>query len=119
MQHTSRLNEACTLYQEALRVFPTHSSASENLATALHSLGRLAEALPVYRVALQHPHSLTNTVLLQNFATLLHSLDMPQEALDVITRVVELLPSEGEGESEGEGDVRTLQSTYKKQAQCK
>ena len=71
----------------------------------------------MYRVALQHPHSLTNTVLLQNFATLLHSLDMPQEALDVITRVVELLPSDGEGE--GDSDVRTLQSTYKKQAQCK
>jgi cytochrome c-type biogenesis protein CcmH/NrfG len=69
MQQTGRLSEACTVYDETLRINPGHVSAAVNLATALHALGRLTEALPAYDLAVQQAPS--NVVLLQNYAALL------------------------------------------------
>jgi Tfp pilus assembly protein PilF len=107
MQQTNRLTEACTLFQETLRLAPAHPRAPSLLATALHSQGRHAEALPHYESALLQTSG--NVVLLQNFAALLQSLHCPQRAWEVISEAAALLPEDAA--------VREVQSAYKKLAQ--
>ena len=113
LEHTNRLAEAVTLFEETLRQAPAHPSSPLHLATALHSLGRLTEALPVYQAALHLPQGPTNALLLQNFAALLSALGHHQHALAVISEAAALLPEH----QDQEGGVRDVQTTYQKQAQ--
>lgn len=114
MQRSGRLNEACVLYHEALRLSPDNPLpvAAQNLATALHSLGRGAEALSAYQAALgQAPASV---VLLQNYAALLHSLERPHEAVEAMEAAVALLPPDGDQHQHQHQEARMLLAEYTK-----
>lgn len=84
------MEQAIVFYEEALRLKPTHAGAASNLATALHGLGRLADAAPLYAQATEL--SPNNPVLLGNYAIFLNSVKRYKSSRDVLERALSIDP---------------------------
>ena len=87
---TNRLEAAAALYEEVLKLSPSHAGAASNLAAALHTLGRLGEAGSAYAQAVAAAPN--NTVLLSNYAIYLNAVKRYEFALDVLDRAVSFQP---------------------------
>lgn len=86
----NRIEPAAILYDEVLRLQPSHIGAKSNLATALHALGRLGDAGSVYAQAVDD--SPNNAVLLSNYAIYLNDVKRYEQALDVLNKALAIEP---------------------------
>jgi tetratricopeptide (TPR) repeat protein len=74
--HTSnppKVNEAITLYEEALNLKNDHGDAMKSLATAYHSIGRYMDAIQLYDKAMEYNDQ--DVTMLSNYAILLLQTD--------------------------------------------
>jgi len=84
------LDEAATLYRQALRIEPSISQGHNNLGAILLSLGRLDEAQTEFQEALRRRPG--DPEVLYNLGLALEKLGRPEEALAAITAALAARP---------------------------
>jgi tetratricopeptide (TPR) repeat protein len=95
--HTSnppKVNEAITLYEEALNLKNDHGDALKSLATAYHSIGRYMDAIQLYDKAIKYNDQ--DYIMLSNYAILLFQTDnesFKQVGLNVVKAAEKINPS--------------------------
>ena len=90
LKNKGRFEEALTLIQRSLDLYPENPDAIENMGTALNGLGRPEEAIAAYRRALKLRPG--NPGALANMANALVSLGRHPEAIECLQQALRLDP---------------------------
>lgn len=90
MHFTEREQEAISLYRESLRLQDENNPAISSLATALHAVGDLDNALLEYqKAAIIDPN---NSIMLVNYGKLMLSLENKQGCLGLALKAIDVSP---------------------------